>query len=32
MVGGRPATNLWVRTPIQLFWIATLWWSTLVRR
>ena len=32
MVGGRPATNLWLRTPMQLFWITTLWWSTLVRR
>jgi uncharacterized membrane protein len=28
MVGGRPATDLWLRTPMQLFWMATLWWSS----
>jgi uncharacterized membrane protein len=28
-LGGNPASALWWRTPLQLFWIATLWWSTL---
>jgi uncharacterized membrane protein len=27
MIGGRPATPLWLRTPMQLFWIWALWWS-----
>ena len=26
---GRPATALWLRTPLQLFWIAALWWSSI---
>jgi len=26
---GRPATALWLRTPLQLIWIAALWWSTI---
>ena len=25
---GRPATALWLRTPLQAFWIAALWWSS----
>ena len=24
---GQPATALWLRTPLQAFWIAMLWWS-----
>jgi uncharacterized membrane protein len=28
---GRPATVLWLRTPLQLIWIAALWWSTIRR-
>jgi uncharacterized membrane protein len=28
-LGGAPATNLLLRTPLQLFWIAALWWSTI---
>jgi uncharacterized membrane protein len=31
-LNGTPATALWLRTPLQLFWIATLWWSTLQRQ
>jgi uncharacterized membrane protein len=30
-LGGAPATALWLRTPLQLFWMATLWWSTVNR-
>ena len=30
-LGGAPATALWLRTPLQLFWMATLWWSTVGR-
>ena len=26
-LGGRAATPLLVRTPLQIFWIAALWWS-----
>ena len=25
-IGGRPATPLAIRFPLQLFWIGTLWW------
>src|SRR5262245_56743254 len=25
---GQPATPLWLRTPMQIIWIAALWWST----
>ena len=25
---GKPATPLWLRTPMQLFFIGLLWWST----
>ena len=25
---GKPATSLWLRTPMQVFFIALLWWST----
>jgi uncharacterized membrane protein len=25
---GKPATPLWVRTPMQFFFMALLWWST----
>jgi uncharacterized membrane protein len=28
-LGGKPATDLPFRTPLQLFWIAMLWWSTI---
>lgn len=28
---GRPATELWLRTPLQIVWIAALWWSTIRR-
>lgn len=28
---GRPATPLWIRTPLQVLWIGLLWWSA-VRR
>jgi uncharacterized membrane protein len=27
-LGGRPATPLIYRTPLQIFWIAVLWWAT----
>ena len=30
-LGGQPATALWLRTPMQLFWLWALWWSS-VRR
>lgn len=26
-LGGKPVTPLWLRTPMQLFFIALLWWS-----
>ena len=26
---GSPASALWWRAPLQLFWIAALWWSTI---
>jgi uncharacterized membrane protein len=25
---GKPATPLWLRTPMQIFFVALLWWST----
>ena len=25
---GKPATPLWLRTPMQVFFVALLWWST----
>jgi uncharacterized membrane protein len=28
---GKPASALWWRTPLQFFWIATLWWSAIAR-
>jgi uncharacterized membrane protein len=28
-LGGNTASALWWRAPLQLFWIAMLWWSTL---
>ena len=28
-LGGAPAADLLFRTPLQLFWIAVLWWSTI---
>jgi uncharacterized membrane protein len=28
-LGGTPATNLLFRAPLQVFWIATVWWSTI---
>ena len=28
---GAAATPLWLRTPMQLFWIALLWWTTIRR-
>ncbi len=30
-LGGEAATPLWLRTPLQLFWIATLWATSLRR-
>jgi uncharacterized membrane protein len=30
-LGGEPASALWWRTPLQLFWLALLWWSTIKR-
>lgn len=29
---GRPASALWWRTPLQLLWIAALWWTTIRTR
>jgi uncharacterized membrane protein len=26
---GHAATPLWLRTPLQLLWVAALWWSTI---
>jgi uncharacterized membrane protein len=26
---GQPPTALWLRTPMQILWIAALWWSTI---
>ena len=26
---GQPATALWLRTLMQIIWIAALWWSTI---
>jgi uncharacterized membrane protein len=26
---GQAATTLWLRTPMQIIWIAALWWSTI---
>ena len=26
-VGGRPATQLWLRAPMQVFFVGLLWWS-----
>lgn len=28
-LGGAAATPLWIRTPLQIFWIASLWCSTI---
>jgi uncharacterized membrane protein len=28
-LGGAPATSLWLRTPLQLFWIAVLWQTSM---
>lgn len=28
MLRGKPATSLWLRTPMQLLFIVLLWWST----
>jgi uncharacterized membrane protein len=28
MIGGRPATRLWLRLPMQILFIGLLWWST----
>jgi uncharacterized membrane protein len=30
-LGGAAVTGLWMRTPLQVFWIAVLWFSTLAR-
>ena len=27
-LSGEPATPLWFRAPLQLFWLSTIWWST----
>lgn len=29
MLRGNPPFALWWRVPLQLFWIGTLWWSTI---
>lgn len=29
---GQPASALWWRTPVQIFWLAILWWSAIARR
>ena len=31
-LGGAPASALWWRAPLQLFWGAGLWWSTVRRQ
>jgi uncharacterized membrane protein len=31
-LGGAPVTPLWLRGPLQVFWIATLWHTTLAPR
>lgn len=31
-LGGAAPTPLWIRTPVQVFWIGLLWWSTLARQ
>lgn len=31
-IGGRPATPLAIRLPLQLFWIGALWWIARVER
>jgi uncharacterized membrane protein len=28
---GQPATPLWLRVPLQFFWIAALWWTSIRR-
>ncbi len=28
-LGGAAATSLWLRAPLQAFWIAVLWWTSL---
>jgi uncharacterized membrane protein len=28
-LGGNPPSALWYRAPLQMFWIAALWWSTI---
>ena len=30
-LGGEPACALWWRAPLQLFWLALLWWSSIRR-
>jgi uncharacterized membrane protein len=32
LLRGEPASALWWRAPLQLLWIATLWWSTVAVR
>ena len=31
-IGGSAATPLWLRTPLQAFWLAVLWYTTLADR
>ena len=31
-LGGEPASALWWRTPLQLLWLALLWWSAINAR
>lgn len=31
-LGGNPASALWYRVPLQIFWVAVLWWSTIRAR
>lgn len=28
---GQPATPLWLRVPLQFFWVAALWWTSIRR-
>jgi uncharacterized membrane protein len=30
-IRGAAASSLWWRTPLQVFWLATLWWSSIAR-
>lgn len=32
LLGGRPPTTLWLRTPMQLLYIAMVWWTAVMER